>query len=110
MEHPSSFIEFTNSLHNMVDNMTILKHEGYLNDQRLQKDLASKLPSNIKNKCILDTFKTPDQSKTLRDLSEFLKESEDLAAALMTTETNYNRQSSINMYQSSVNSCLICNR
>lgn len=61
MKTPSTFVEFANALHNLVDNMTMLKHENYLN-RRLLKDLVSKLPTDIWNDWILEILKYPGSS------------------------------------------------
>ncbi|WP_143213453.1 DUF1759 domain-containing protein, partial [Acinetobacter baumannii] len=55
LENPASFIRFSNALHDLIDNMTMLNQGEYLNDQRLLKDLVARLPVDLRNKWLSDS-------------------------------------------------------
>uniref|UniRef100_A0A4Y0BFI9 Integrase zinc-binding domain-containing protein n=1 Tax=Anopheles funestus TaxID=62324 RepID=A0A4Y0BFI9_ANOFN len=95
LENPSTFMEFANALHNLIDNMTILEQPDYLNDQRLLKDLVSKLPVDIRNKWYLEQLATEEHSrpvKTLKDLAVWLKPTEGLATMLIARQGGYKKK------------------
>lgn len=95
LENPSTFMEFSNALHNLIDNMTILEQPDYLNDQRLLKDLVSKLPLDIRNKWYLEQLATEEHSrpvKTLKDLAVWLKPTEGLATMLIARQGGYKKK------------------
>ena len=48
-DNPSAFLEFSNALRNLIDNMVLLKQEGFLNDQRLLNDLTSRFSTELRN-------------------------------------------------------------
>lgn len=111
LERPSTFINFINALNSMIANMTILHREDYLYDQRLLRDLVAKLPSNIRNKWLIERQHSSHLS--LKDLSEFLKPTEELAIMLDSREYSTRKPNHLNSVRTppklvSRDRCFIC--
>lgn len=49
-DNPHTIVDFIGAIGNLVTNMKSLNKPEYLNDQRLLRDLTSKLPGNLKGR------------------------------------------------------------
>lgn len=91
LENPKTMIDFVTSIGDLVTNMECLNHVEYLNDQRLIKDLANKLPFNLHQKWLMKIINNkeaanasnPFVAPTLKEFHDFLKPQEKLATALL---------------------------
>lgn len=101
-ENPQSMIDFISGIGDLVINMECMKHPEYLNDQRLVRDLAKKLPASLHQKWLMSlneekmlaTIKNPYIAPTLKTLYEWLKPQEKLASMLL-AERGANKESSV---------------
>uniref|UniRef100_A0A182NX86 Uncharacterized protein n=1 Tax=Anopheles dirus TaxID=7168 RepID=A0A182NX86_9DIPT len=99
------------ALNNLTVNMKLLGKEECLNDQRLLQDLVARLPIDLKNKWLLDIVKEGANSKvkSISDLEEWLKPTEELATLLLANEGPKLREHRVNFHQSKPFKCLLCN-
>lgn len=113
LETSSTFIDFTNALNNLIRNMTLLNREEYLNDQRLLRDLVSKLPSSLRNNWLIE--KSCCATLTLTDLTEWLKPTEELAILLESRDLGSKKSAKMSPIQTAnrqqfKDKCLNCNK
>ncbi|XP_062700537.1 uncharacterized protein LOC134284937 [Aedes albopictus] len=118
-DNPQSIIDFVGAIGSLVTNMQSLNHPEYLNDQRLLRDLTSKLPENLRGRWIesledqkaLATPQAPYVAPTISEFYDWLKPHENLATVLMSERNPRNeRTNQINFHDKKNPSlkCIIC--
>lgn len=120
-ENPQSMIDFISGIGDLVINMECLNHPEYLNDQRLVRDLANKLPAslhqkwlmNLNEEKILSCGENPYVAPTIKTFYDWLKPQQKLATMLLAekganNEKPVKRFDRVNHHNAYSAKCMLC--